>query len=150
MEKILFKTLLVALGFMLFVSCGLVRKSAPDTSTGKKSDIEMKVFPERNGGAPQTLDLTIKNNTGKVIQFGANYNIERRVGNNWQTVDLGNFAVIAIMYMLTPGDSADYKINLFTENVKYPEGEYRIVKHISVGEKDMQPYYAGFRIIEPR
>jgi len=149
MGKIFFKTLLIALGFVLFISCGPARKSVSDTSTGKQSDIEMKVFPERNGGAPQTLDLTIKNNTGEVIQFGANYSIEHRNGNNWTEVDLGNFAVIAIMYVLQPGDSGDYNINLFTENVKYPEGDYRVVKQISVGEKDMQPYYADFKIIEP-
>ena len=112
--------------------------------------IEMSVWPERNGGAPQTLQLTVKNNTNEVIQFGANYSIERLADGEWSKVDLGNFAVIAIMYGIQPGDSGQYKINLFTDRVTYPEADYRVVKYINAGEKDARAYYANFRIITPR
>lgn len=113
-------------------------------------DIEMSVYPERNGGAPQALELTVKNNTAGTIQFGANYSIERLAEGEWVEVDLGNFAVIAIMYGVRPGDSGKYSINLFTETVTYPEGDYRVVKNINVGGEEVRPYYAYFRIIEPR
>lgn len=112
--------------------------------------IEMSVYPERNGGAPQALELTIKNNTAEVIQFGANYSIEHLEDNKWVEVDLGDFAVIAIMYSIQIGDTGKYTINLFTDRIAYPEGDYRVVKHINIGEQDAQIFYAGFRIIEPR
>lgn len=112
--------------------------------------VEMTVFPERNGGAPQTLELTVKNNTTEVIQFGARYSIERLVDGKWAEVDLGNLAVIAIMYGLQPGDSHTYTINLFTDTIAYPEGDYRVVKLINIGMAQARPFYADFRIIEPR
>lgn len=112
--------------------------------------IEMNVWPERNGGVPQTLQLTVKNNTDNVIQFGANYSIECFAAGKWTEVDLGNFPVIMIMYNLPPGESGNYTINLFTDRVKYPEGEYRIVKLISDGQSDGQLSYGYFKIIEPR
>lgn len=116
----------------------------------KEKDIKMTVLPERNGGAPQTLELTIKNNTAEVIQFGANYSIERLKDGKWEEVDLGNFAAISIMYGVQPGDSGKYTINLFTDRVTYPEGNYRVVKNINIGEKDARPYYANFKVIDPR
>ena len=110
----------------------------------------MSVYPERNGGAPQSLELTVKNNTGQLVRFGANYSIERLVDGEWVNHELGNFAVIAIMYALQPGDSGKYTISLFSDRVAYPEGDYRVVKRINIGERDAQPYYAGFKIIVPR
>lgn len=140
------KILLTVACLTLIVSCGASRKTMTTTVGG----IEMTVSPERNGGAPQTLELTIKNNTGGVIQFGADYSIERLVGGKWIAVDLGNFAVIAIMYGIQPSDTGKYTISLFTEQVKYPEGDYRVVKQVNIGENESRPYYANFKIIEPR
>jgi len=114
------------------------------------SGVGMSVWPGRNGGAPQTLQLTVRNNTDEAIQFGADYSIERLADDKWVEVDLGNFAVIDILYIVQPGDSGQYTISLFTERVTYPEGDYRVVKQINVGENNSRPYYANFRIIEPR
>ncbi len=148
--KLVFRISLIAFGLVLFMSCGSSRNVSTTDPGGNRLGVQMQVTPERNGGAPETLQLMVRNNTQEIIQFGAGYSIERRAGNGWVGVDLGNFAVIAIMYMLQPGESGEYAINLFTDRVTYPEGEYRVVKQIAVGERDMQAYYANFRIIEPR
>ncbi|GEM_PF-876653 len=150
MRKLIFNISLVVFSLMLLASCGLSRNVSTNTKANNSNGIEIKVTPERNQGVPQTLNLTIRNNTQEIIQFGANYTIERRIDNAWREVDLGNFALIAIMYMLQPGDSGEYTISLFPETVKYPEGEYRVVKQISIGERDMIPYYANFIIMDPR
>lgn len=148
--KSIFKILFVLGSLALFISCASAKKATIEKENEKQARIEMKVAPERNGGTPETLDLTIKNNTGEVIQFGANYSIQRRSDNEWIDVDLDNFAVIAIMYSLQPGESGEYKVNLFPKNVNYTEGEYRIVKQIAIGEKGMHPYYSNFQVMEPR
>lgn len=149
MKRKIITLLSASLCLTLIASCGSARKAANTIATEDKN-VEMTVFPDRNGGAPETLQLTIKNNTDKVIQFGANYSVERLVGGKWVGHDLGNFAVIAIMYSLQPGDSGQYSISLFTDRVSYPESDYRVVKNINVGESESRPYYAGFKIIEPR
>ena len=150
MNKILIKLLALTACLILITSCGTTHKATNTSQTDNNPGIEVKVWPERNGGAPDVLELTIKNNTSQVIQFGANYLIERFVNDEWIAMDLGNFAVIAIMYNLQPGDSGKYTISLFTENVAYPEGDYRVVKQINIGEESGQPFYANFKIIEPR
>ena len=148
MEKLIFKTMPVVLVLILFLSCETTRKKDA-LPVEKPSSIGMKVFPERNIGVPDTLVLTIRNNTGGIIQFGASYSIERLSGKEWTGVDLGNFVVIAVMYDLQPGDSASYKINLYPKEVSYPAGDYRVVKQVSQAGKDMGPYYASFRIDKP-
>lgn len=149
MKKLIFKAMPVAIVLLLFLSCETMRKKTDTLSAEKPSSIEMKAFPERNTGAPDTLVLTIRNNTAGVIQFGANYSIERLSGKEWTRIDFGDFAVIAVMYDLQPGDSASYKINLYPEKASYPVGDYRVVKQVFQSGKDMEPYYAGFRIVEP-
>lgn len=148
MKKIIFFAALAALGVVVFASCESTRRSTRPYQT--QNQIEMRVSPERNGGAPATVQLTINNLKRDAIEFDANYRIERQVGEQWQEVDLGNFAVIAMMYILQPGGSGEYTINLFSDRVNYPEGYYRVVKNISVGRSTAEPYFGYFRIIEPR
>lgn len=144
MKKIFIVLTLVGI-IGLAVACGNNRKS-PAGDNG----IELKVMPERNGGAPESLKLTVTNHSDSTIQFGADYGMERLVDGEWRKHDLGNFAVIMIMYVLPSGKSGEYNINLFTNRVEYPEGDYRIVKMISDGKNDSKPYYGYFKIIEPR
>lgn len=130
---------------LLAASCG----NSPKPADGDKG-VELKVKPERNGGAPESLQLTITNHSDSTLHFGADYGMERLVEGEWMKHDLGNFAVILIMYNLPSGKSGEYKINLFTDRVEYPEGEYRVVKTISSGDNPGKPYYGYFKIIEPR
>lgn len=134
----------------LCTACGATRKGTASVPTAEDTTVEMKVFPERNGGAPDKVDLTITNNSDEVIQFGAGYSVERLVDGKWVDHELGNFPVIMILYSLAPGESETYTVNLFSDRVKYPEGDYRIVRQIAVGEGQSRPFYGYFKVIEPR
>lgn len=149
MKNRLCKLILFGCCVCLIAACGSSRKATSVISGVQTNEVEMIVYPERNGGAPETVKLTITNNSVKVIQFGANYSIERLVDGKWQVHDIGNFPVIMIMYSLAPKESATYDINLFPEKAKYIEGDYRVVKQIG-DENGNKSYYANFKIIEPR
>lgn len=108
-----------------------------------KQQIEMKIDPQTYATVPERVSLSITNNSTETAQYGANYEIEkyRTDDDEWVEVRLPEgIAVIAIMYILPPGETANYDISLFPDRLEYESGTYRIKKNIFVGDGNREVY----------
>ena len=118
-----------------------------ETSNNKATaeKVVLTVTPKTYTSVPENVTLHISNNATEAIQFGANYGIEKRVGQSWVKQNMDDIAFISIMYSLDPGNSATYEISLYPDRIKYDAGEYRIHKNVLIGETS-EPFYAQFTI----
>ena len=82
--------------------------------------------PERRGVIlsldRDTRELTIENTTGKRLEYGVAYKLERRTATGWRWINRDS-AFILILKVLEPGGREREKITLPQES-----GRYRIVK----------------------
>ncbi|MCD8073248.1 MAG: hypothetical protein LUE10_08855 [Alistipes sp.] len=143
MKKIVAAGLLSAL-VIFTVSCTTVRTNKQYNDP--PGYITMEIVPPVVDAKTSVVTLMITNHSDQTAQFGANYTIERFSDGRWSEFDRPQFAVIAIMYMLGPGQTREYEINLFPDQAEYTPGSYRIVKGIVLDLTGESYYTAEFRI----
>ncbi len=136
---------LAALALALFtVSCTTVRTNSQYNNPS--GFITMEIAPAVVNNHTSVVSLSITNHSQEPAQFGANYTIEKFTNGEWKEFELPTFAVIAIMYMLNPGQTQSYDINLFPDQSDYTPGRYRIVKPFYLAIQGDGYYTAEFTV----
>lgn len=111
-----------------------------------EDQVLLSINPESYPAAPEKLMLNIVNNTDTIIEFGAEYLIERYEEDKWIKVEFTEKILnILVLYTIDPGDSYDYDIFLYPRYTRYTTGRYRIVKNILV-YNERKDYSAEFMI----
>ncbi|MCC8036239.1 MAG: hypothetical protein LIO77_09995 [Rikenellaceae bacterium] len=137
-------TILFPLLVLAAISCTTVRTNKQYNDP--PGYITMEIVPPVVDAKTSVVTLMISNHSDQTAQFGANYTIEKFTGTEWREFDRPQFAVIAIMYMLGPGETREYDINLFPDQADYTPGRYRIVKSIVLDLTGDTYYTAEFRV----
>ncbi|WIV19477.1 hypothetical protein QPK24_01610 [Paenibacillus polygoni] len=81
----------------------------------------------QEGGA---VSYELLNHSGHPIFYGANHQVERKVGKRWFEIYFENEGVISIGYGLDSGNSSEQYSYAGTEDL--PPGEYRLTKEVSI------------------
>lgn len=77
---------------------------------------------------PETVEVTMTNNTNDTITTGLHYQIEHYKNNEWIEVSPDQFFQ-DLGYRLTPSDFHTFDKRLLTEQIDYNVGKFRIVKY---------------------
>ncbi|NGM64822.1 immunoglobulin-like domain-containing protein [Sphingobacterium sp. SGR-19] len=77
---------------------------------------------------PETVEVTMINNTRETILAGLHYWIERFENNKWVKVSPDQ-VFEDVGYNFSPSVFYTYEKNLFREEIDYKVGKYRIVKY---------------------
>ena len=78
------------------------------------------------------LDYTVTNNSVSTISFGQTCYFEVLIDNTWFSMPIAGADAVA--YYLAPNESCEYQAFILTDTFNWPEGEYRLVKPISLTE----------------
>ena len=92
---------------------------------------------------PETVEVTMTNNTQETISAGLHYWIERYENKEWINVSPEQ-AFEDIGYNFSPSVFYTYEKSLFTEEIDYKVGKYRIVKYYL--KSDYQETKEEFRV----
>lgn len=92
---------------------------------------------------PETLEVTMINNTQQTISAGLQYWIEHYEKSKWVRVSPEQFFE-DIGYNFSPSVFYTYEKNLFREEIDYKVGKYRIVKYYL--KPDYQETKEKFRV----
>ena len=107
--------------------------------------IIMAVMPGIYDGVPETVNLYIVNNTETEASYPANYTVEKFEDGVWAELPLQiNF--IMMMFYIAPQQVEKEVVSLYTQQVAYTSGSYRIAKFFYLGEEKVYAY--GEFIIE--
>ncbi|MBD1420200.1 immunoglobulin-like domain-containing protein [Sphingobacterium chuzhouense] len=102
---------------------------------------------------PETVEVTMTNNTRETILAGLHYWIERYENNEWVKVSPDQ-VFEDVGYNFSPSVFYTYEKNLFKEEIDYKVGKYRIVKYYLKSDyqetKEEVRVYAEFYIKEIR
>lgn len=108
--------------------------------------VTMTIVSHTYATVPETVDLKIENHTNLMVQFGADYRIERfsMERDRWEVVEFpAGIAFISIMYLLPANETGVYPISLYPQLIQYEPGSYQVVKQIFV-EDESQEFSARF------
>lgn len=101
---------------------------------------------------PETVEVTMTNNMQKTISAGLHYWIERYENNEWIKVSPEQ-AFEDIGYNFSPSVFYTYEKSLFTEEIDYKVGKYRIAKYYLKSNyqetKEAFRVYAEFEVVFP-
>lgn len=114
--------------FALMLLLGTLPFGIPSCGGGDDGGGDDADPPER-GAVVMSLDrdkreLTIENTTGKRLEYGVAYRLERRTANGWRWLNRDS-AFILILKVLEPGAREREKISMLAG---LEPGHYRIVK----------------------
>ncbi len=132
---------ILAVALVCGASCG-VKNRLYNNPPG----IEMSVYPSVYDSPPRRVELSITNHTQESAHYGASYMVQKLVDGEWIRFELPDFAVIAIMYLLEPGGTQVYQIDLYSDDIEYTPGRYRIVKPIHLEISGEGTYTGEFEI----
>lgn len=77
---------------------------------------------------PETVEVTMMNNTNDTITTGLHYQIEHYKNNEWIEVSPEQF-FHDLGYRLTPSDFHTFDKKFLTKQINYNVGKYRIAKY---------------------
>lgn len=101
---------------------------------------------------PDTVTVTMFNNTKDTIVTGMHYYIERMEANQWKKAPLEGIAFNDIGLVLKPNNTKNFEKRLYKDQINYTAGKYRIVKYYIKSDylktKDKFYLYAEFNILE--
>ncbi|MCD7944288.1 MAG: hypothetical protein LUH43_05295 [Clostridia bacterium] len=121
-----------ALVIILAVLCALaVLSSCGESEDGEK--ITMTVTTENITAATETLEISIKNNTGTEYGYGPTLSLYRLDGEEWTAVGaISGWSEIA--YALKSKSTNTQTISVTNKYGSLEAGEYKIVKSFSDGD----------------
>jgi len=110
------------------------RSTLPSSDAG----ISMSIQPDKFSTVPETVKMTIVNNSDTVAEYGAPYIVEEYKNNTWEKMPFTNeLAFIDILYIQPAGETKEYDISLYPAMANYKKGNYRIRKSINVGNRSL-------------
>lgn len=79
----------------------------------------------------EEIGVTIRNHSGEMIEYGADWSMEVKRGGGWMTLPFkDNVGWIALAYGLADGASSSFTVNTGILEKPLTAGDYRIVKEI--------------------
>lgn len=89
--------------------------------------LESKVF--KLSELPDTVMVTMTNNTNDTITTGLHYQIENYENNEWKEISPKDIVFHDLGWQLKPTDSEGFEKKLYKDQISYKVGKYRIVKY---------------------
>lgn len=131
---------LVAISIIIVVGCNqpqndksektIENELINDVENINESNVSLSV--ERNvfklPELPETVEVTITNNTKDTITTGLHYRIENYENNKWKEVSPEQF-FNDLGWSLKPSDRHAFDTNLLIKQIDYKAGKYRISKY---------------------
>ena len=124
-----------------FISSGTPIQEGAVTLSVKPNLVKLSELPE-------IAEVTMTNNTQETISAGLHYWIERYENKEWKKVSPEQ-AFEDIGYNFSPSVFYTYEKSLFTDEIDYKVGKYRIVKYYlksDYQEKKEFRIYAEFEV----
>lgn len=153
------KLILLIISTTFLLSCDQTKKAKEEQSTknelvndiGEKTvllSIEPNVF--KLSEIPDTVTVTMTNNTNDTITTGLRYQIEKYEKNEWREISPKNVMFHDLGWRLKPANSENFEKHLYKAQINYKAGKYRIVKYYlkSDYQKTKKDFnvYAGFEV----
>lgn len=138
---------------LLFLSCTagngnksqVTEECALDTTSqeekSEKANISLELSQTHFAASPQTVTLTITNNSQWNCIAGYEYFIEKekekeKEKEDWERIPLKNAAFIEVGLGIRPNSTRDLQIDLSNVCQKYTKGTYRVGKEIRIENID--------------
>ncbi|AJA68019.1 hypothetical protein HX038_01350 [Myroides odoratimimus] len=81
--------------------------------------------------APEVLHLTITNQSSVEVSTGSDYSINVLKGKSWEVMDMKGIGFDRMIHPIGPGEGVGFDINLFSKELKYEKGTYKIIKQLA-------------------
>lgn len=78
---------------------------------------------------PDTVTVTMTNNTNDTITTGLHYQIEHYEKNEWKEISPKDIVFHDLGWKLKPTDAENFEKKLYKDKISYKVGKYRIVKY---------------------
>lgn len=100
------------------------------------NEVSLKLDVTAFETVPESIHLTITNQSSDVVSTGSDYELSVLKGDAWEAVNMEGFAFDKMIHPIGPGEGEGFEINLFTREIKYEKGTYKITKQFGndVGE----------------
>lgn len=132
---------------LLIISAIFLSSSMPIQEETVTLSVTLNVF--NLSELPETVEVTMINNTQETISAGLHYWIECYKNEEWVKVSPEQ-AFEDIAYNFSPSVFYTYEKNLFIDDIDYKVGKYRIAKfYLKPGDQETNeefPVYAEFNI----
>ncbi|HAE66446.1 MAG TPA: hypothetical protein DCG77_04370 [Sphingobacterium sp.] len=136
-NRIMKKLILLIISATLLLSCNQNKKEEEQSSKKEKvNDVEDKsvslsIEPNvfKLSEIPDTIKVTIINNTNDTITTGLHYQIENYEKNEWKDISPKGIAFNDLGWRLKPTDTESFEKKLYKDQISYKVGKYRIVKY---------------------
>lgn len=125
---------------LFFITMFIAGCNKNNFEIGKESDVvvdntKVTLSIKKNSLTKTGVTLVLKNTTEKDIEYGNPYEIEILKDNKWHKINIQiDFNLQA--YVLKPNESKELIINWKETYGKLQSGKYRIIKSISVEQKN--------------
>ncbi|MEK6493680.1 immunoglobulin-like domain-containing protein [Myroides odoratimimus] len=80
---------------------------------------------------PKTVHLTITNQSLVEVSTGSDYSIYVLKGESWEAMDMEGIGFDRMIHPIGPDEGVGFDIDLFTKELKYDKGTYKIVKQLA-------------------
>ncbi|MEQ7802049.1 immunoglobulin-like domain-containing protein [Pedobacter sp. ASV1-7] len=99
---------------------------------------------------PDSVSITMTNNTNDTITTGLHYQIEQYQKNHWKEISPKDMLFQDLGWKLKPSGTENFKKNLYKDQISYKSGKYRIIKYYLNSDyqktKENFKVYAEFNI----
>ena len=126
---------------LLLVSATCLWSGVPTKNELVSLSVKPNVF--KLSELPETVEVTMTNNTDETIAAGLYYWIERYKNSGWKKVSPEQ-PFDDITYKFSPSVFYTYDKSLFTDKIDYKVGKYRIAKYYL--KSDDQETKEGFNV----
>lgn len=97
-----------------------------------ESRVSLVIIPEKldDSELEESAKVLMTNNTNEKITTGEHYFIEHFNGDEWIKLPFFNeIAFHDVGYQLSPSESKEFYVNLYSNKYTYETGQYRVVKY---------------------
>lgn len=129
--------ILLVISSTLLFSCNQTKKKEEQTTKKELvNDIEDKsvslsVDPKVFilSEIPDTIKVTITNNSNDTITTGLRYQIENYENYEWKEISPKDILFHDLGWQIKPSESENFDMKLYKNQINYKTGKYRIVKY---------------------
>lgn len=92
------------------------------------NEVSLKLDVTAFDKVPESVHLTITNQSKEVVNTGSDYQLSVLKGEAWEAINMEGFAFDRMIHPIGPSEGEGFDINLFTKEIKYEKGTYKITK----------------------
>lgn len=153
--------LILVVSIVFLISCGqgksnneanLLNNKEQLVDTDTTETVQLAVEPEvlKLSALPDSIKVTMSNNTRDTITTGLYYSIEKLKDDGWYEVSPKNIVFQDLGWQLKPNASEAFAKKLYKDVIHYETGKYRVVKYYLKSDytqtKKRYDVYAEFNI----